>query len=362
MEIHSTNLNNIPKTLSAEEILNNPTVKPSAENYQRMAALLPLNVGNRPLLTTPLNFEQLSNFSKQVQGDSELISKVADNKLKELSEMSKSIDSTKTLDISNLSSSAVALMVNATVLLSAMRIAETKLSSQLSVISFEATKSAAQNIVNQGTAVLSSSITGAVMQVGITGIGAKKSHSGISEQKGAIKNNLTTVQNLEKELTGSKLSLNKQIDISINQSNKTGSKLIGDNKLTPDNPILSSEHKESLSFADKTLQEKINIQRNSYDINTLSGQQKQNLGRATMESSSLAGNVSQAGGRYASAIEEEEQMINQASSKQAEDASQVSKETSRATSELINKLMQVIDSINQSRNSAASQIAGNIRA
>ncbi len=89
MEIHGTNLNNISKAPLAEEILNNQAVKPSAENYQHMAALLPLNVGNRPLLTTPLNLEQLSNFSKQVQGDSEIISKVAENKLKGLSERTK---------------------------------------------------------------------------------------------------------------------------------------------------------------------------------------------------------------------------------------------------------------------------------
>ncbi|EHV0947070.1 IpaC/SipC family type III secretion system effector, partial [Shigella flexneri] len=63
-----------------------------------------------------------------------------------------------------------------------------------------------------------------------------------------------------------------------------------------------------------------------------------------------------------SALEEEEQLISQASSKQAEEASQVSKEASQATNQLIQKLLNIIDSITQSRNSAASQIAGNIRA
>ncbi|RIH35271.1 IpaC/SipC family type III secretion system effector, partial [Shigella dysenteriae] len=74
------------------------------------------------------------------------------------------------------------------------------------------------------------------------------------------------------------------------------------------------------------------------------------------------GNISTSGGRYASALEEEEQLISQASSKQAEEASQVSKEASQATNQLIQKLLNIIDNINQSRSSTASQIAGNIRA
>ncbi|PQN42452.1 IpaC/SipC family type III secretion system effector, partial [Shigella dysenteriae] len=40
----------------------------------------------------------------------------------------------------------------------------------------------------------------------------------------------------------------------------------------------------------------------------------------------------------------------------------VSKEASQATNQLIQKLLNIIDNINQSRSSTASQIAGNIRA
>ncbi|EGD9647544.1 IpaC/SipC family type III secretion system effector, partial [Shigella sonnei] len=268
-----------------------------------------------------------------------------------------------TLDISSLSSNAVSLIISVAVLLSALRTAETKLGSQLSLIAFDATKSAAENIVRQGLAALSSSITGAVTQVGITGIGAKKTHSGISDQKGALRKNLATAQSLEKELAGSKLGLNKQIDTNITSPQTNSStKFLGKNKLAPDNISLSTEHKTSLSSPDISLQDKIDTQRRTYELNTLSAQQKQNIGRATMDTSAVAGNISTSGGRYASALEEEEQLISQASSKQAEEASQVSKEASQATNQLIQKLLNIIDSITQSRNSTASQIAGNIRA
>ncbi|EOK1275660.1 T3SS translocon subunit IpaC [Escherichia coli] len=334
-----------------------------SQNYQQLAAHIPLNVGKNPVLTATLNDDQLLKLSEQVQHDSEIIARLTDKKMKDLSEMSHTITPENTLDISSLSSNAVSLIISVAVLLSALRTAETKLGSQLSLIAFDATKSAAENIVRQGLAALSSSITGAVTQVGITGIGAKKTHSGISEQKGALRKNLATAQSLEKELAGSKLGLNKQIDTNITSPQTNSStKILGKNKLAPDNISLSTEHKTSLSSPDISLQDKIDTQRRAYELNTLSAQQKQNIGRATMDTSAVAGNISTSGGRYASALEEEEQLISQASSKQAEEASQVSKEASQATNQLIQKLLNIIDNINQSRNSTASQIAGNIRA
>lgn len=334
-----------------------------SQNYQQLAAHIPLNVGKKTVLTATLNDDQLLKLSEQVQHDSEIIARLTDKKMKDLSEMSHTITPENTLDISSLSSNAVSLIISVAVLLSALRTAETKLGSQLSLIAFDATKSAAENIVRQGLAALSSSITGAVTQVGITGIGAKKTHSGISEQKGALRKNLATAQSLEKELAGSKLGLNKQIDTNITSPQTNSStKILGKNKLAPDNISLSTEHKTSLSSPDISLQDKIDTQRRAYELNTLSAQQKQNIGRATMDTSAVAGNISTSGGRYASALEEEEQLISQASSKQAEEASQVSKEASQATNQLIQKLLNIIDNINQSRNSTASQIAGNIRA
>ncbi|EPZ8134768.1 T3SS translocon subunit IpaC [Shigella sonnei] len=363
MEIQNTKSTQILYTDISTKQTQSSSETQKSQNYQQIAAHIPLNVGKNPVLTTTLNDDQLLKLSEQVQHDSEIIARLTDKKMKDLSEMSHTLTPENTLDISSLSSNAVSLIISVAVLLSALRTAETKLGSQLSLIAFDATKSAAENIVRQGLAALSSSITGAVTQVGITGIGAKKTHSGISDQKGALRKNLATAQSLEKELAGSKLGLNKQIDTNINSPQTNSStKFLGKNKLAPDNISLSTEHKTSLSSPDISLQDKIDTQRRTYELNTLSAQQKQNIGRATMDTSAVAGNISTSGGRYASALEEEEQLISQASSKQAEEASQVSKEASQATNQLIQKLLNIIDSITQSRNSTASQIAGNIRA
>ncbi|OKT32840.1 invasin, partial [Escherichia coli] len=358
MEIQNTKPTQILYTDISTKQTQSSSETQKSQNYQQIAAHIPLNAGKNPVLTTTLNDDQLVKLSEQVQHDSEIIARLTDKKMKDLSEMSHTITPENTLDISSLSSNAVSLIISVAVLLSALRTAETKLGSQLSLIAFDATKSAAENIVRQGLAALSSSITGAVTQVGITGIGAKKTHSGISEQKGALRKNLATAQSLEKELAGSKLGLNKQIDTNITSPQTNSStKFLGKNKLAPDNISLSTEHKTSLSSPDISLQDKIDTQRRAYELNTLSAQQKQNIGRATMETSAVAGNISTSGGRYASALEEEEQLISQASSKQAEEASQVSKEASQATNQLIQKLLNIIDSITQSRNSTASQIA-----
>ncbi|EQA8394817.1 T3SS translocon subunit IpaC [Escherichia coli] len=363
MEIQNTKPTQILYTDISTKQTQSSSETQKSQNYQQIAAHIPLNVGKNSVLTTTLNDDQLLKLSEQVQHDSEIIARLTDKKMKDLSEMSHTLTPENTLDISSLSSNAVSLIISVAVLLSALRTAETKLGSQLSLIAFDATKSAAENIVRQGLAALSSSITGAVTQVGITGIGAKKTHSGISDQKGALRKNLATAQSLEKELAGSKLGLNKQIDTNITSPQTNSStKILGKNKLAPDNISLSTEHKTSLSSPDISLQDKIDTQRRTYELNTLSAQQKQNIGRATMETSAVAGNISTSGGRYASALEEEEQLISQASSKQAEEASQVSKEASQATNQLIQKLLNIIDSINQSKNSTASQIAGNIRA
>ncbi|HIE4094907.1 TPA: T3SS translocon subunit IpaC [Shigella flexneri 3b] len=363
MEIQNTKPTQILYTDISTKQTQSSSETQKSQNYQQIAAHIPLNVGKNHVLTTTLNDDQLLKLSEQVQHDSEIIARLTDKKMKDLSEMSHTLTPENTLDISSLSSNAVSLIISVAVLLSALRTAETKLGSQLSLIAFDATKSAAENIVRQGLAALSSSITGAVTQVGITGIGAKKTHSGISDQKGALRKNLATAQSLEKELAGSKLGLNKQIDTNITSPQTNSStKFLGKNKLAPDNISLSTEHKTSLSSPDISLQDKIDTQRRTYELNTLSAQQKQNIGRATMETSAVAGNISASGGRYASALEEEEQLISQASSKQAEEASQVSKEASQATNQLIQKLLNIIDSINQSKNSTASQIAGNIRA
>lgn len=363
MEIQNTKSTQILYTDISTKQTQSSSETQKSQNYQQIAAHIPLNVGKNPVLTTTLNDDQLSKLSEQVQHDSEIIAHLTDKKMKDLSEMSHTLTPENTLDISSLSSNAVSLIISVAVLLSALRTAETKLGSQLSLIAFDATKSAAENIVRQGLAALSSSITGAVTQVGITGIGAKKTHSGISDQKGALRKNLATAQSLEKELAGSKLGLNKQIDTNITSPQTNSStKFLGKNKLAPDNISLSTEHKTSLSSPDISLQDKIDTQRRTYELNTLSAQQKQNIGRATMDTSAVAGNISTSGGRYASALEEEEQLISQASSKQAEEASQVSKEASQATNQLIQKLLNIIDSITQSKNSTASQIAGNIRA
>ncbi|EFP7225388.1 TPA: T3SS translocon subunit IpaC [Shigella dysenteriae] len=363
MEIQNTKSTQILYTDISTKQTQSSSETQKSQNYQQIAAHIPLNVGKNPVLTTTLNDDQLLKLSEQVQHDSEIIARLTDKKMKDLSEMSHTLTPENTLDISSLSSNAVSLIISVAVLLSALRTAETKLGSQLSLIAFDATKSAAENIVRQGLAALSSSITGAVTQVGITGIGAKKTHSGISDQKGALRKNLATAQSLEKELAGSKLGLNKQIDTNITSPQTNSStKFLGKNKLAPDNISLSTEHKTSLSSPDISLQDKIDTQRRTYELNTLSAQQKQNIGRATMDTSAVAGNISTSGGRYASALEEEEQLISQASSKQAEEASQVSKEASQATNQLIQKLLNIIDNINQSRSSTASQIAGNIRA
>lgn len=51
-----------------------------SQNYQQLAAHIPLNVGKNPVLTTTLNDDQLLKLSEQVQHDSEIIARLTDKK------------------------------------------------------------------------------------------------------------------------------------------------------------------------------------------------------------------------------------------------------------------------------------------
>ncbi|MGL4980251.1 MAG: IpaC/SipC family type III secretion system effector, partial [Plesiomonas sp.] len=105
-------------------------------------------------------------------------------------------------DISGYSNRMTALLVQAIVLMSSLRTADTELSTKLSEVAFAAVEFTAAAMVREGMATLSSSISGAAFQFAVTGIGAKTSLDGLKQQSNALKLNGLKANNASGELGG----------------------------------------------------------------------------------------------------------------------------------------------------------------
>lgn len=245
------------------------------------------------------------------------VNKLMQDKVKEQA------DQGKPFDITGLSSSAVALIVAANVLMLSLNNADTELSSKLSLVSFDAAKSTAASMVREGLDTLSGSIAQSTLQLGITGVGAKMEHKGLKAERKALKTHGKQIDGLNKELKG-----------------------LGPESHSRRNQIESEISAHQLALDDKKLL----------------ARDKQTSGDAVMKSSQAVGTIAGGSGQYTAAVERSEQQISQANSRVASTASEDSRESSRKTLSLIAELLRMMDSISQSKNAALGAVAGNLRA
>ncbi|WP_181247967.1 IpaC/SipC family type III secretion system effector [Chromobacterium haemolyticum] len=316
------------------------------------------------------------------------VSKLVDDKVKEQAEQG------KPFDISGMAPNAAAVMMAAIVLMSALRTADNMLSSKLSLVGFDATKATAASMLREGVANLSSSVVQGVGQMAITGVGAKKSLSGLNTERGALKNIAPKLAKLSDEARKIDTTLRSQNTIKLGtdadslkqvglkpqqpgaakpgagelnmQSNAAGSVadgMAGDKiSLQPSNQRLSQEHEAELASTGDKLRGKIQAEQLAMDVNKNKAAAKQTTGRAIMDFSSPVSNIAGGSGRYAATLEQSEQQISQASSRVANTASEETRESSRKSDSVIQELLRTLDSISQSKNAAMGAVAGNIRA
>ncbi|MGC0152614.1 IpaC/SipC family type III secretion system effector [Chromobacterium vaccinii] len=315
------------------------------------------------------------------------VNKLMNDKLKEQAEQGKSFD------ISGLAPSGAALLVAAIVLMSALRTADNTLSNKLSLVGFDAAKATAASMVREGVANLSSSIAQGVGQMAITGVGAKKSLSGINAERGALKNNAPKLAKLGDEGRNIQSALGRQNAVKLGadadglkqvglkpqtaaakpganelgaQSNAAGGVadgMAGDKLgLQSSNQRLAKQHETALGSAGDDLAVKSQAEQLAMDNTKLKGQAKQTAGKAIMDSSSAASNIAGGSGRYASTLEQSEQQISQASGRVANTASEETRESSRKSDSFVQELLRTLDSISQSKSAAMGAVAGNIRA
>ncbi|BBH14956.1 IpaC/SipC family type III secretion system effector [Chromobacterium haemolyticum] len=366
------------------EVMSGPQLRPpSAEVSKQVTDALKSYLSEKA--QDPAFVQDLGAVYQKVESG---VSKLVDDKVKEQAEQG------KPFDISGMAPNGAALMVAAIVLMSALRTADNTLSSKLSLVGFDATKATAASMVREGVANLSSSVVQSVGQMAITGVGAKKSLSGINAERGALKNNAPKLAKAGDESRNIQTTLNRQNSVKLGaepdslkhvglkqqqpgaaklgagepgmQSNAAGSVadgMAGDKiGLKSSNQNLSKPHESALSSASEDLPVKSQIEQQTMDDTKLKAQAKQTTGKAIMESSSAASNIAGGSGRYAATLEQSEQQISQASSRVANTASEETRESSRKSDSVIQELLRTLDSISQSKNAAMGAVAGNIRA
>lgn len=129
-------------------------------------------------------------------------------------------------DISNMSSGAVSLLVAASMLMLSLNQADTALAGKLSLVSFDAARNTADSIKREGIDMLAGNISQSVLQLGLTGVGAKFSLKGLKNEKlalqqgadaTAITNNLS-LRARRQEMTGDAISRNATMVGSIAES------------------------------------------------------------------------------------------------------------------------------------------------
>lgn len=326
------------------------------------------------ILDNPSLISDLSALSEKVESG---VNQQLERKVKEQAEQG------KPFDISGLSSSAIALIVAANVLMLALNTADTLLSGKLSQVSFDAAKSTAASMVREGMSILASSISQSTLQLGITTVGAKTEYKGISNERGALKYNGGKLEALNVERVGMKNALNTNNATKLGVETDSLSKLEtqstkgtiqqnlnqaslqkqGDSvNLQASNQKINLEHQAALSRTLDDVDADITTQQNTLSDNTLKARNKQTLGGAIMKSSQAVGGVAGSSGQYTATLERSEQQINQANSRVASTASEDTRESSQKTRNLIQELLRMMDSISQSKNAAIGTVAGNIRA
>lgn len=310
------------------------------------------------------------------------VNKVVESKIKEQSEQGKS------LNISGLSSSAIALIAAANVLMLSLNTADSKLSSTLSLVSFDAAKSTAASMEREGMNALSGSISQSALQLGITAVGAKTEQKGISNERGALKNNGKKLEGLHAERADIKRTLNThnstklgadadglstletqsgkgKISQNLNEATQRPGidDMAGDSvNLQASNQRLSPEHQATLGRRLDDIDTDIASQQNALDDNKLQARVKQTTGDTIMKSSQAVGGIAGASGQYAATLERSEQQISQANNQVAKTASEDTRESAQKTRSLIQELLRMIESIGQSKSATIGAVAGNIRA
>lgn len=106
------------------------------------------------------------------------VNKLVQDNIKEQAEQG------KPFDITGFSSSAVALIVAANVLLLSLNKADAELGNKLSLVSYDAAKSTAASMMREGVGLLSGSIAQGSLQLAITGAGATIQHK--AQQAGVM--------------------------------------------------------------------------------------------------------------------------------------------------------------------------------
>ncbi|HCZ4708601.1 TPA: type III secretion system translocon subunit SctB [Salmonella enterica subsp. enterica serovar Saintpaul str. CFSAN004144] len=213
-------------------------------------------------------------------------------------------------DISNLSSSAVALLVAANMLMLSLNQADTQLAGKLSLVSFDSAKNIANSMRREGVGILAGNISQSVLQLGLTGVGAKYRLKGLKNEKLALQQNTT--------------KMNKLMD---------GVKSIGSRT--------EQNIKDNLIF---------------------NARSQKMTGDTVMQNSMVVGNIAGASGQYASILERSEQQISQANNRVAGTASEDARESARKANSLIQEILKIMESISQSKTATMAAVAGNIRA
>ncbi|WP_024180096.1 IpaC/SipC family type III secretion system effector [Escherichia coli] len=208
-------------------------------------------------------------------------------------------------DISNLSSGAIALLVAASMLMLSLNQADTRLAGKLSLVSFDAAKNMADSMKREGIGMLAGNISQSVLQLGLTGVGAKFGLKGLKNEKLALRQN-TAKMTLTNDVKG------------------TGQNI-----------------KDNLAFY---------------------ARRQEMTGNAIMQNSTAVGNIAGGSGQYAATLERSEQQISQASNRVAGTASDDVRESARKANSLIQEILKIMESISQSKMTSMAAVAGNIRA
>lgn len=208
-------------------------------------------------------------------------------------------------DISNLSSGAIALLVATSMLMLSLNQADTRLAGKLSLVSFDAAKNMADSMKREGIGMLAGNISQSVLQLGLTGVGAKFGLKGLKNEKLALRQN-TAKMTLTNDVKG------------------TGQNI-----------------KDNLAF---------------------NARRQEMTGNAIMQNSTAVGNIAGGSGQYAATLERSEQQISQASNRVAGTASDDVRESARKANSLIQEILKIMESISQSKMTSMAAVAGNIRA
>ncbi|WNI88037.1 IpaC/SipC family type III secretion system effector [Citrobacter portucalensis] len=296
-------------------------------------------------------------------------------------------DTEKFYDISGMSSSAISLLVAANILMLSLNQADTRLSGKLSLVSFDAAKNIASSMMREGISLLSGNISQSVLQLGITGIGAKMDYKGLQTEKNLLQQNGVKFEKLTGESQGIKKVLSKQdraksdTDVKENlTAAKVKTKLntssdsiqnLKDASLKSratdvgENATVQGKKTEQQAMESNRLgkiESDIRSQQNSIDISRLEARKKQTMGDIIMRNSMAVGNITGSTGQYAATLERSGQQISQSSNRVASTASDDTRESARKSSNLIQEMLKIMEAINQSKSAAMATIAGNIRA